>query len=442
MALGKEQYEEVLNFLKDTRSDVQAAAAEAVLGLTEDVSFVEYCRQCPRLVARPMLRVIEKDPLEKSTEDARENALKCLVNLAGTPALCSELVELRAPSRCIEVLRELWLNGNDGHVHWFTMLLANLSTEEKGQAAFALNVKDLMFILSLYTGEVQPKPKDDFTDRLLWAGQVLHNVCASKAGRAVVVSEVPGLQSLARDLTVPSRRHRRGDIMKIFKNLCNDKECHDVVIKSGLYLRIACFLYPEGEPEERRKQLPEPVLEEMQGLTADIAVRRLCAESLFTLAGSPEGRVFLKEGGCYELLRAWHLKETDEQTIKLIVDTVPLVALSEEELEKGVTLVPASQEGVELKAGGGYSSSSPPLPEIGENGVLHAPATSHAFSAPESTPSKETKMERLAKAEALAKSDGDSAPAAEASKDNTGEERVEIAGLFDDISSDDEKDKK
>jgi hypothetical protein len=461
MSSNNEQYEEVLGFLKDTRTEVQAAAAEAVLGLTEENSFVEYCRTCPRLVARPMLRIIEKDPLEKSTDEARENALKCLVNLAGTPAVQSELIELRAPSRCIEVLRELWLNGNNSHVHWFTMLLANLSTEEKGQAAFALNIKDLMFVLTLYTGEVQPKPKDDIADRLLWAGKVLHNVCASKAGRAVIVTEVPGLRLLAKDLNAPSRRHRRGDIMSIFKNLCNDKECHDVVIQSGFYLRMACFLYPDGEPEERRRQLPEPVLEEMQGFTSDIAVRRLGAESLYSLAGSKDGRVFLKEGGCYELLRAWHLKETDEQTIKLIVDTVPLVHLSEEELEQGLTMVPASQEGLDLSAVPAPSSSaSEPLPEIGEESVLYPPASSHAFSAPDSTPSSETKAERLARAEALAKPDGGSAKAtaggagyakgtsvpvaAKAREDDDGkeEEKMEIEGLFDDISSDDEKDKK
>lgn len=469
MALGNEQFEEVLAFLKDTRSDVQCAAAEALLGFTEDPSFLEYCRKCPRLVARPMLRVIEKDPLEDSTSDAREAALKCLVNLAGVPPVCAELVELRAPGRCIEVLRTLWLNGNANDVHWFTMVLANLSTTEKGQVAFALNSKDLMFILSLYTGEVQPKPKDDFADRLLWAGKVLQNTCASKAGRAVIVSEVAGLKRLAKDLVDPTRRHRRGDIMGIFKNICNDKECHDVVIESGFYLRMACFLYPEGEPQERRQSLPEPVLEEMQGFTADIAVRKLGAEALFALAGSVEGRLYLNEGGCYELLRAWHLKEKDDDTIKLISDTVPLVFLSEEDLQKGITMVEAKREGIDLQGPVASSSSStmesvPETGEVGKDGIMYPPATSHAFSAPDSMPSTlQNKAERVAKTKehlgelektadqasgamgggyAASKPPAAPAKADSAHNDDAGEEKTEIAGLFDDISSDEEKDKR
>jgi hypothetical protein len=92
MGSSNEQYQEVLEFLKDKRPDVQCAAAEALLGFTEDQSFLEYCRQCPRLVARPMLRIVEKDPLEVSTRDAREAALKCLVNLASVPAFVQSLL--------------------------------------------------------------------------------------------------------------------------------------------------------------------------------------------------------------------------------------------------------------------------------------------------------------------------------------------------------------
>lgn len=470
MGSGQEQYEEVLDFLKDKRSEVQYAAAEALLGFTEESSFLEYCRQCPRLVARPMLRIIEKDPLEVSTKDARQAALKCLVNLAGVPAVCSELVELRAPGRCIDVLRTLWLDGNADDVHWFTMLLANLSTTEKGQAAFAVNSKDLMFVLSLYIGEVQPKPTEDFKDRLLWAGKTLQNVCAAKCGRAVIVAEVPGLRRLAKELVIPARRHRRSEIMGIFKNLCNDKECHEAVIESGFFLRAACFLYPEGEPEDRRKALPEPVLEEMQGFTSDITIRRLGAEALFSLAGSEEGRLYLHENGCYELLRAWHEKEKDDDTIKLITDAVPLVFLTEEDLKKGITMVPAKDEGIELQgpaAEQGQTQQGPDRGEVGEDEVIYPPASSHAFSASSSklpaTP--EDKAERVAKAkEHISKCEDSSASVTEASgskgggyaasnppeapakvdlaSENAGEEKMEIGGLFDDISSDDEKDKK
>jgi len=458
MGSSNEQYQEVLEFLKDKRSDVQCAAAEALLGFTEDQSFLEYCRQCPRLVARPMLRIIEKDPLEVATREAREAALKCLVNLASVPAVCAELVELRAPGRCIEVLRTLWLDGNADDVHWFTMLLANLSTTEKGQAAFAVNPKDLMFILSLYIGEVQPKPKDDIQDRLLWAGKVLQNVCAAKVGRAAIVTEVPGLTRLAKDLAVPARRHRRSEIMGIFKNLCNDTECHDAVIDSGFFLRIACFLYPEGESEEHRKALPEGVLEEMQGFTADVAIRKLGAEALFLLAGSKEGRLYLHENGCYELVRAWHLKEKDDDAIKLLTDTVPLVFLTEDDLQKGMTMVPAKDAGVDLQEASASSSAAPIVQqgnETGKDGVLHAPATSHAFSAPPDS-AVQSKAERLAKAaeqiskpEASATSGGGYAASnaplapARAESNDAGEEKVEISGLFDDIvSSDDEKEKK
>jgi hypothetical protein len=343
------------------------------------------------------------------------------------------------------------------------MLLANLSTTEKGQAGLAANAKDLMFLLSLYIGEVQPKPKDEYQDRLLWAGKVLQNVCAGKDGRAIVVAEVPGLTRLAKDLVVPARRQRRSEIMGIFKNLCNDSECHEAIIQSGFFLRITCFLYPLDESDDHRKALPEPVLEELQGFTADITVRKLGAEALFRLASSEAGRFYLHENGCYELVRAWHVKEKDDDTIKLLTDTVPLVFLTEEDLQKGMTMVPAKDEGIDVQGASASSSGLAPIVEqaseagqVGKDGVIHAPVSSHAFSTPDSTASPQSKADRVAKAmEHIAKpaeaskgngggyaaSNPPLAPDKAEGKDD-GEEKVEISGLFDDISSDDEKEKK
>jgi len=155
---------------------------------------------------------------------------------------------------------------------------------------------------------------------------------------------------------------------------------------------------------------------------------------------------------------------------------VPLVYLTEEELEKGITMVVAAKEGIDLKQGEAPSSSSstvqavPEESEVGPDGCMYPAATSHAFSAPDPEPSAipQTKAERIAKAKenlangekghasgneaagskggGYAGSNPSVAPAkldsAKASKDDAGEEKMEIEGLFDDISSDEENDKK
>lgn len=49
------------------------------------------------------------------------------------PDLFKELVALNAPKRLTESLRAGWLEGRAQMAHWYSMLLANVSTCKKGQ---------------------------------------------------------------------------------------------------------------------------------------------------------------------------------------------------------------------------------------------------------------------------------------------------------------------
>ena len=69
------------------------------------------------------------------------------------------------------------------------------------------------------------------------------------------------------------------------------------------------------------------------GLTGDVLVRKAAIEVMYLLACSREGRMALREWGMYEVCRAWHVKEEDEDIKDQIENTIPGMVLTEEEIE-------------------------------------------------------------------------------------------------------------
>lgn len=141
---------------------VQRFAAEGVLAQTESQAFLDYCRRQPRKVAKFLLRLAEKAEADAATSRAAalvaagggavgekaarqaameaaaasaagSAALQALVNISTVPAVCEELLELSAVRRVCEAMRGGWLEGRSGLVHWYAMLLSNLTTSPKGQ---------------------------------------------------------------------------------------------------------------------------------------------------------------------------------------------------------------------------------------------------------------------------------------------------------------------
>jgi len=357
-----QEFSELLGFLQDQKPEVRRFAAEGVLGQTEDTDFLDFCKQNPRLAARPLLRLAEKaeaelaealearakaggreSPAEKtaaiqaaSSVGAGIAALKALVNLSTIPSVQDELVSLNAPKRVTEVLRSGWLEGRASLAHWYAMLLANISTSAKGQQAVCSDEGMLKFLVAAYVTKPRPPARDGYEDPLLWLGSLLVNVLALPEGRKLfAMGEHHALTTIFTEL---ADRGRRQDMMNAVKNICLDGDCHETIITTDLIVQMARFLCPwETMQPEAKAALPGVLKESLEkdgaSLTGDVAVRTAAASSLMGLCRSLAGRDYLRASGCEQVLRAWQAEETDG-TIKDQIDVVlPALVLSEEELQ-------------------------------------------------------------------------------------------------------------
>lgn len=392
---------ELVGFLQDSKVSVQRLAAEGLLEQTTSIDFIEYCQGKPRAVARALLRLAERaeDLTAKNKEGGDEAkkdrvatlekmeaaaagaaALKALVNLSASPSVCAELVDMNAARRCCEALQGGWLEGRTDLAHWHAMLLANLSTGEAGQKALCKEEGRLRFLFAAFVAKSRPPPRDGFDDPMLCLGKVLNNVCAIKEGRQIFGVGEAGASSVSMLAAETADRQRRPDIVSAFRNLCTDQECHDAIVGTDLLARFARFLYPwEKADPTRRTDLPAELQEVLQAdgaaLTGDVSVRHAAVQSILGLCLSKKGRAYLRECGCYELLRAWHLEEADDETRQALESVVPLVSQTDEELETA-GLLPAEEE-PETPAAQGYNNSeqAPEAPvQAGEPKLSSEPA--------------------------------------------------------------------
>lgn len=278
---------------------------------------------------------------------------------------------MNASRRCCEALRGGWLEGRSGLAHWHCMLLANLSTGEAGQKALCAEEGHLKFLHAAYVSKTRPEPRDGYDDPMLCLGKVINNTCAQLEGRKIFSGGENGaaiVQSLAEQL---NDRQRRPDMVSTFRNLCLDEECHVAIVATDLLMRLARFLYPwEKVAPAKRANLPEPLQEVLQAdgatMTGDVSVRHAAAQSVLGLCLSKAGRTYLREWGAYELVRAWHDEEADDQIKTALETVVPSVQLSEEEL--AVNKPPeelVSPETAKRNDASGYSGASeqPPTAE-------------------------------------------------------------------------------
>lgn len=357
-----QEFAELISFLQDPKPEVQRFAAEGVLAQTESQDFLEYCQKHPRAVAKQLLRLAERAEADAVAAAAKldtasgekaaratalaaaqalatgRDALQALVNLSAVPAVRDELVGLGAPRRVAETLQSGWLEGRSDQAHWLAMLLANITTGKLGQEALCANEPMLRFLIAAYVAKARPAPRDGYNDPLIFLGRVVANLCALPAGRQLIAGGEQGPATLTTFLAQLKERERRPDMMGIFRNVCADKEYLPAVIQTDLVACFACFLYPWEKVEgERRSQLPEPLQELLQSegaaLTGEITVRRAAAACFLGLCQTVEGREYLRQAGCYEVMRPWHLEETDEETRLTIEAVVPAVHFSEQELE-------------------------------------------------------------------------------------------------------------
>jgi len=338
--MSEETFAELVGFLQDQKFEVQRFAAEGVLDLTEDEDFIVYCKAHPRQVTKPLLRLVERAESvaaeaagdsgagkadaerraavqEASANIAAADALKALVNLSTIPAVRDAMVELSAAKRCAEAMKKGWLEGSSELAHWHAMVLANVTTSQKGQEALCEHEALLRFLIAAFVANPRPPPRDGYDDPLSFLGKVFINATAIVGGRRILAS--PTASSVSMLTPELTHRSRRYDVLTVLRNLCVDAECHDAVIATDILQRIALFVYPFADVEPSQRELLPSALrdvlaEQGSALTGDIPVRIAAAACLIGLCQSPQGLKCLAAHGIDEISRAWLEKETHADT--------------------------------------------------------------------------------------------------------------------------------
>jgi len=256
------------------------------------------------------------------------------------PTVRDELVELKAPRRCAEALRSGWLEGRAHYAHWYSMILANITTSEVGQQAIVEDEPLFRFLFAAYIAKPRPDPKDGYDDVLGCLGKVLGNVFALPTGRKLISSSEGGAQSVGKLISEVSDRVRRHDVLAALRNLCVDNDCHEALIATDLVSRVAPFLYPIAEvPDEHQAKLPAKLKEDLvangAALTGDSAVRHATINCFVGICRTALGRTYLRAEGCEEVLRAWHVEESDPEIREGLDISLGALRQKEEESAEG-----------------------------------------------------------------------------------------------------------
>mmetsp|Transcript_84408 Transcript_84408/g.176680 ORF Transcript_84408/g.176680 Transcript_84408/m.176680 type:complete len:442 (-) Transcript_84408:86-1411(-) len=366
-----EEFVELLGFLSDSKLLVQQQAAEGVLDLTQNASFMDYCRRQPRKAAKPLLRLAEKAEAESATSSAAATlaagraktpeqakaarqaaidavaasraggaALKALVNMSAVPAVRDELIEMSAPRRIADVFKGGWLEGRHGLAHWYAMLLANLSTGATGQEALCKDEAMVQFLMTAFEAK-KVAPRDGYEDPLLFLGKVMGNICACEAGRKILTGKdkETAAGTVKRLVNQLSDRARRPDVVSALRNLALDEECHDAVMDGGAFPSMARFLYPlEKVSADLKTELPKEVLEylsrEGAALTSDGPTRLASAFFILGLCRSQKGREYLRDGSAELIIKGWMQEENEEEVRNALEAAIPALTTSEEDLAK------------------------------------------------------------------------------------------------------------
>mmetsp|Transcript_6637 Transcript_6637/g.14478 ORF Transcript_6637/g.14478 Transcript_6637/m.14478 type:complete len:417 (+) Transcript_6637:108-1358(+) len=338
--MAEETYAELVGFLQDQKFEVQRFAVEGVLESTEDEGFIAYCKDHPRQVAKPLLRLMERAESvaleaagdtgsgkadaerraavqEASAKVAAADALKALVNLSTVPQVRDALIDLSAAKRCGEAMRKGWLEGSAELAHWHAMVLANVTTTQPGQESLCDNEGLLSFLVAAFIANPRPPPRDGYDDPLSFLGKVLINSTAVAKGRRILASENgSSVGMLTPELAQRGRRH---DVLTVLRNLCVDVQCHSAVVATDMLQRIALFIYPLADvaPEYLEKlpsALREVLSQQGAAMTGEISVRIVAAACFVGLCQSDQGLQHLTENGGEEICRAWLDKEHHADT--------------------------------------------------------------------------------------------------------------------------------
>ena len=318
MSQDIDTYRDLATLMLHSNPQVKFGATNAVLSLSEDRDFIEVVVSSVNTILRNLLRNFEANDDQKLTLVS----LSALLNLSGHDSVVPILLEYNAIDRLVRSLNERQIL-----IQMHCSTLANLTRSDAG-------IKQALSIPNLFKGVYLKYCADseEHTDSL---GLVVINCSANSDIRQQICKVDHDRCLLIECLTrLFALRRRRLIALRVLKNLALDPECHASLVHSRTPAKMTGFLYPESD-DRRSDQAPAEALVAGVGLATDIESRVVSAEILFCLTRTREGREGMRDQGIYEVVRLWHLQETDADVKERLEMVANVVHLSESEIDKG-----------------------------------------------------------------------------------------------------------
>lgn len=240
------------------------------------------------------------------------------------------------------------------------MLLSNLSRLEKVCAACLkiedTPVKSLRKLVDLFAKEgLNPAANYDYL------AHVFANLSADNMpdGREALLGMPDSLQPEASTSSAPvpladlvvftqhASAIRRVSVASTLKNCAFVQPAHELLLSSGSVNFLPYILLPLCGPEEFELEDQEKLPEECQFLPPDKerdpdpSVRLMLVETLILLCGTRSGRDALRARGAYEVVRAAHKVERDED-VRIAIERVVNLLMRDEAADTKIEEIPSS----------------------------------------------------------------------------------------------------
>ena len=283
---------------------IQLQAAKLISGLTGSQEGVYQLSFKHEKLLPALFRLIPE------IEIISREALVSLVNLSQEPTIQASLLDFNAVPRAIDYIREKtcpWSND------LLIMLLANLTSDEKGAAAIlglGRGIAEGLSMAMLLNLFVAPAPSTD-KDAYAHVATILPNVTRIYVGRKLLLQPGRGLLGvIASQLRSKSELRRRGcamTIKNVFFSAEEDGTIEDITLETdslGKILDACCGITAEKEEDD--------------------AVREVLAEAILCLAMTDEGRKVLWQCKAPELLQKGYELEENRAVCELMERTAEM----------------------------------------------------------------------------------------------------------------------
>ncbi|KAK6590983.1 hypothetical protein RS030_111750 [Cryptosporidium xiaoi] len=379
-------FEDLFSLLSTKNDEVIRGTIDLLLDQSETEALREFLLKDTKHL-RHVILFVGNDICEVS-----EKAMKILINLSQNSEVVDVLcTRFSVIEYTMDNLREQMRRSTTFpyHLELNLMLISNLTRFSNGRDAFLVKNKHKKSLYLPFLLECLLNPKTEVEREMVIS--IVNNCTSCESGRNFLFETDVGIDILNK-ISEILLKSIKGDnfelintILSIITHICVDRKLHSLIksMNCNIVYTLCCLIYPDEPNSNLRRRKSKSILKSLQNkmvlidstgdyktinnkaedVTDDgtlfeeeavdsVSGQNIIPESISKFAIGPikeefsqeifdcilvlsstmEGRDILRNLGFYEILRVWHLYESNKEVITGIESIVHLFVYSEEEL--------------------------------------------------------------------------------------------------------------